>query len=818
MTVRDNPPELKNREIAMDREVPYQLPEVPVLTKTGLLVFIGILLPLFALGFEAATHMSGEAFFDPVPTVFHGVLIAVVPLSNLLLLAALSRPTVPHAKKLAWINAFAIGVAFFYTMLYLPLTPVAPILLIWFGLGLLPLAPLLSLVATLWVRRVLIRSAARSGAPSLPRVWGGIALAIAVIVAADLHYSATRLGMHLAASPEADSRRRGLRMLRAVGDEDLMLRLCYERSGMSTDLIGMLIASGEPVGTEQARTIFYQVTGTPFNDRPAPKARTGRDWRMRFDDDRGGAQVGRKVEGVALGSSQIDGSIDAAATTAYLEWTMVFKNASHEQQEGRGQIALPPGAVVSRVTLWIDGEEREAAFGGRAQVRQAYERVVRQQRDPVLVTTAGRDRILFQLFPIPPQGEMKVRIGITAPLAATALAQAQLQLPAFRERNFEIEPALRHAVWLESTSALQAFGDLKPAYPNPQTWVVRGELPDAALGQKTSVVTVRRDSAVTAVWAEDRKSAPRQFIVQRYRQQPAWRPRHAVLVIDGSRSMAESKRQVAEALAHFPRDIALSIVISGDETVVLSRPAGLEPAAGAQAIGRFAFAGGRSNLGALAQAWDLASVAPDGAIVWIHGPQPVLTEPVEPLLQRFARHPHAVRLIDVEAVAGPNRIAEKLDGAAPMAAAPRRGAIDDDLRRLFASWHPAATEVSVTREPMTAVPDGLLQYPKTSDHIARLWAADKVAAAAQAGKPEERQAATLLAQRYQLVTPLTGAVVLETRQQYTDAGLEPVAPGTVPTIPEPQTWMLMCCVLGLLGWQALRQRARPAIRACRAAQ
>ena len=52
-------------------------------------------------------------------------------------------------------------------------------------------------------------------------------------------------------------------------------------------------------------------------------------------------------------------------------------------------------------------------------------------------------------------------------------------------------------------------------------------------------------------------------------------------------------------------------------------------------------------------------------------------------------------------------------------------------------------------------------------------------------------AATILAVRYQLVTPVSGAVVLETAEQYRAAGLEPVNPGSVPTIPEPEMMVLL---------------------------
>ncbi len=67
--------------------------------------------------------------------------------------------------------------------------------------------------------------------------------------------------------------------------------------------------------------------------------------------------------------------------------------------------------------------------------------------------------------------------------------------------------------------------------------------------------------------------------------------------------------------------------------------------------------------------------------------------------------------------------------------------------------------------------------------------------------------AVALASRYQLVTPVSGAVVLETQQDYAAAGLEPVAPGSVPTIPEPETWALMIVALLALLW---RRKARAA--------
>ena len=67
------------------------------------------------------------------------------------------------------------------------------------------------------------------------------------------------------------------------------------------------------------------------------------------------------------------------------------------------------------------------------------------------------------------------------------------------------------------------------------------------------------------------------------------------------------------------------------------------------------------------------------------------------------------------------------------------------------------------------------------------------------------EAAQILAVRYQLVTPVSGAVVLENAQQYQATGLQPVDAGSVPTIPEPEMVVLLIVVGLLLMWLIWRK-------------
>jgi hypothetical protein len=75
------------------------------------------------------------------------------------------------------------------------------------------------------------------------------------------------------------------------------------------------------------------------------------------------------------------------------------------------------------------------------------------------------------------------------------------------------------------------------------------------------------------------------------------------------------------------------------------------------------------------------------------------------------------------------------------------------------------------------------------------------------GDAKARDQAVALAAAYRLVTPVSGAVVLETRADYVANGLTPPDAAAVPTIPEPATWALLLLVLSFVAWLAWSGRA-----------
>lgn len=749
----------------------------------------GVVLPLVTLGVELTTRMNSETFFDPLPTPFHVILVALVPAANFAAWWAARREDPPHLRVIALGNGFATGIALFYAILFLPLVPLALLAVTFYGWGLLPLAPLIALITALRLRFALGRMAGTASAR--PGLWRGIALGIALLVALEIPATVTRIGMQMATADEVRMRARGVTLLRLAGSEELLLRLCYVRSGLATDMVGFLFNISRSVTPEEARKIYYRVTGRPFNAVARPVAARPARSLFRGDDEpdfeQGGDSVGGKLRGLSLAASRIDGSVDPDAVLGYLEWTMVFRNAAQVNREARAQIALPRGAAVSRLTLWIDGEEREAAFAGRAKVRQAYQRIVRQNRDPVLVTTSGQDRVTMQLFPVPSGGEMKVRLGITLPLELKSQDEAELRLPYFHEGNFDIVSGLRHTLWVKSNKG-----------------TMREELEDAQLAAPPSALAVRRGRPDTA-WAADRASEGH-VVLQRLLEQPAAIPRRLFVVMDGSAAMREAAPRIAQALERIPASVEVVLLMAADDAPATSSPSPLSGAGAAQRLREYRYAGGHDNVAALARALDGVAADRESALLWISGPQPVLLETVEPLLQRLERSPARPAWYAFQVRPGPNVILEKLDAkAAPVVLE------GGDLERLTARWQPGATQLVLQRKRVRARDAGPLRAAdKTSDHLVRLWAHERILQLALSPAATARESGIELARQYQLVTPLSGAVVLETRRQYDEAGVEPVPPGTVPTIPEPEVWALLAAaLLALLYSRRWRRRHAP---------
>jgi hypothetical protein len=779
------------------------------------LVTCGVILPLVALFVELASGMSTEVFIDPLPTPWHIAYVGLVPVSALAAVAVSS----PSRRQLRWLsvlNGAALGVAAFYSVLFAPMLPIAVIAILYAGLGLLPLAPVLSLLALLGVQRRLQRRGAVLGVRRrfLGPVLAGFAAALLGPVVLGLSHNVTELGLEMATSDEEASARRGVDLLRAWPDHGPLLEACYDRRRGGFDLLSLVMRVRANVSSEEARKVYYRVTGTSFNSVPPPR-RFREQWntapRFGWDRPRGGLfdpaqgtdEVAGRVTGLELAGSRLDATLDASEATAYSEWTLVFANGSEVQREARGVVLLPPGGVVSRLTLWVDGEEREAAFSERGRVVAAYTSVVARRRDPVLVTTCGPDRVLVQCFPVPPGGEMRVRVGITSPLAVPSGDRAVYVPPRFIERNFG-GAGVRVDAWLQTRDEVLSLPDDLTEQPGPEPGMVflRGELPVGVSAPEPPRVELARADAPSIFWAPVIDGEG--IVQQSLERAPAEGPERLAIVIDGSVSLAPHVDVIADALEEgLPEGMPVSLWFAGDEVEELRGDG--EWTIDLDALRDRDLVGGRDPVPALHAAARSLPTGESTAVLWLHGPQPVTLETPAGLRLTLEKGSNPVRIVALEVAPGPNEVLAGLCSTGRLEVAPRAGALGDDLDALVESWWGSGGLVLARTRLDGAPSDGA---PRASSHVSRLWALDAVNDLLAGREPDRRERARELAASHQLVTIVTGAVVLETEAQYRASGLSPVDAATVPSVPEPGTWALIVVCFLVLGAAHLMRRQR----------
>jgi len=125
-------------------------------------------------------------------------------------------------------------------------------------------------------------------------------------------------------------------------------------------------------------------------------------------DAPGAAPLFFSDRGVLLRSHRVTVSIDEQVATTRVE--QVFYNDSPRPAEGTYLFPLPPGAAVSNLIMFVDGQPVEAKILDAEQARAIYDEIVRRMRDPALLEYVGAGAVQASVFPIQPDDEVKIEI------------------------------------------------------------------------------------------------------------------------------------------------------------------------------------------------------------------------------------------------------------------------------------------------------------------------------------------------------------------------------------------------------------------------
>ena len=804
-------------------------------------VSLGILMPLGVVLYEWISQAANwqllnlrEIFYNPIPTFGHVILCTLVPIVNLLLLLHLRQKIrLPRALRSMMVGG-SLAISLFYIAVLVPMLHVIGIGLLFIVIGvgllaLLPLSPHFGALFTVLLSRRIGRVEPRTHAPLAFVGFAIAALLLAGFTAFHQHRVNSLDSVVTALNGSFPDWRNPDKVIQPPADLETQTAALAKLDGLVSERWLERAVSRPPTaitGTMNfdsrmyhRRKVIHKIYYALHGQAVASAYR--KPWQPSGPHQ----WIGSIRPTLKLATSAMDGWVDSEAGVGYLEWTQEFVNYQNRQAEGRQHIELPPGGVVSRVTLWVDGEPREAAFDTVAKTRAAYEYVVARKRDPVLVNAVGRDKIQVECFPVPPikdsvPGRMKIRLGITFPLPLNSLAETRLRLPRIINRNFLPVDALEHQLTLECQQPVEGLtrtGAMThgAAFEMLQLKAENGHWHRSQPDTLRTLI-IPRDPAAAGAFCQD--SIGGGVVTARPFNNPERVLERIALVLDTSAPLADRLADLRQIKSALPAGVEARWFMASGKADPADPAARAEGAPDLSGLSAEHFVGGVDAVPVLKDAVRWAAGSKNGVVVWFHGSQPAEFEAVAELktllqlnenklsLHSYSlgqREQHRGYTLHCNFIADSLNLNELASAQSPTLR-PRR-AFEAALAATASGpegigWQHERLQ-DLDSQALAESGKGLLP---TRVELAKLNAHQEILdALSSPGAEDQHEAISQKAIAYELVTPVSGAIVMETREDYLKHGLTPpedkaaqAAHGGV--VPEPSTLMMILFGTGML--------------------
>lgn len=581
--------------------------------------------------------------------------------------------------------------------------------------------------------------------------------------------TAVYCGVQLATDREAQSRFVGMKILRMIGAD----RELGQRSKTAH-------GSWTRVERKTAQELYYKLTGLPFyNIKPAG---TLLPWENP-DPAFGTPNVGQMIPPLSLKESNIIGKINTADMTANLHWSFVFHNNSSGPCEARAQIQLPPGAIVNDMIFWIQGKARKAAFDSQKVVRSAYWGTLDLRKDPAIVSVCGPDRVLLHCGPILRGADTKVQVDMMVPLRANSGGTLSFCSPRLIQHNYQVGTDSK--IHLESDGKfLVEAGDVKTEGKVKRGLYVSDLKINADDLSKNFVVELpcNKPLVLNTMRTGNQIKAVRQFIAR----QQTIAPQELIVLVDGSAKMQPHVNSICSALEKLPKTVNTSVMLASDDSAFTRNLLPLSQ--GIRELRTSNFIGGQNNWDPLYLAVKKLAAKKNTAILWLHSAKEWTD--VGDRSNFTAKYDLAsvgnrqMKIYDFPVENGPNQIIESLQLAecdiSIFESVERYKDVRTDLERLFAGWQPDAECFTVVRKI-----DNTQATEKSveSKNLPVFFSNESVQHLIATGK---KKIAAKLAAENKLVTVVSGAVVLEQREDYERAGIKNIPDDVDPVKPADQ--------------------------------
>jgi len=710
------------------------------------IITLGVVLPALMLVSALVTnHLQLTLLLlkHPIESVCEFALLMLVPIANFNTWNSLLKNNFKSPIKRGLLNGMAITTS---AMVFL--VSVAAVILRYpthsldgtrhgVAVGIISIVFLLSCVVSVylasWVAES--RTTKSSRKKAIAYVVSGAVLSFVLLLAAEAKPTILRAAEFLAVSEldEDDTwKNRGYQALHFLNPERELTMECANQK--SIGISGMFLQ----IDNVSLRQLYFQITGKPFRE----------DNSLNFatmpDDYLSKHVVGLPVEGLSLHRSELYGHVNANSASSTFYWTYVFKNRTFEGQEVRAEIGLPEGACVSGMSIWQkDGVAQQTVFSPSVKDESAGRWIEASHQAPAIVTDLGRDRILMHCYPVPAQGQLKVALAITAPLKLHTLSDASLCLPHLIDTNFSLKG--NHELRILSKESIKTnLKNISASKLINNENVLSGKLSQEDISGNTMALQINSTFA-NSITAIDYYG---NYITQTITKTPCLAPQNLVVVLDGSCAMSQHLDKIKNSLSHLPAGINASVMVarSGVENYQV------EPLTKAMAsLKPEHFIGGQDNLNAVIKASELAGESTNGAVLWIHGPQPSFNKEIY-IVSPYVTKPRFFELaLDNGIMESPEYFKHHKE-VGPFQAISRNGSPAQDLERFFVRWQPGGHEYRLAFSESSTRPNSLMASAEEQSQLIALYAKTMCQKYLEQG---QTRLAVTTAVNHQIVSPVS---------------------------------------------------------------
>jgi hypothetical protein len=260
------------------------------------------------------------------------------------------------------------------------------------------------------------------------------------------------------------------------------------------------------------------------------------------------------------------------------------------------------------------------------------------------------------------------------------------------------------------------------------------------------------------------KTIQPKYVLQKVVLTSAPAPKELVIVVDGSASMQAHIKDLSEALKRLPKGIPAHLIVASQEHPEMLQPMLLKDAL--PKLQTMTFAGGQDNLQAVVKAAEIAGETKGGAVLWAHGPLPVLNEEIY-IMPPYVAAPTFYELPLGSGETDTYDFFKNHTEIGPFVSVPRNTTeMVSDLGAFFSKWKLDQNGYAVSLTQTSVKPDNsVLATPEEESELLALHANDQIAALLNTRHITK---AARIAVEYGLLSPVSCALIQENSNDNVD--------------------------------------------------